>query len=199
MIRCEIVEAMDENRKAGGRHMEIGLGGARELDGWMTLVRSVAKSFPGLETQAALEAHRDTVLGFMSCGGAICAKEQDRVVGALLFSKEQHMLCFLAVDPAYRRRHIAEKMVSCMLDLMEPWTEVTVTTWREGASEGSAARAFYKRLGFAEGELREEFGSPVQEFLLKREAIRRECGRMCDFEKDQAASLEEMRTQGTIG
>ena len=30
------------------------------------------------------------------------------------------------------------------------------------------ARAFYKRLGFTEGKLTEEFGSPVQEFVFKR-------------------------------
>ena len=37
-----------------------------------------------------------------------------------------------------------------------------------GAPAGIAARAFYKRLGFTEGKLTEEFGSPVQEFVLKR-------------------------------
>lgn len=30
------------------------------------------------------------------------------------------------------------------------------------------ARAFYKKIGFTEGKLTEEFGSPVQEFVLKR-------------------------------
>ena len=56
-----------------------------------------------------------------------------------------------------------------MLPLMTPGKEITVTTYREGAAEGIAARAFYKSLGFRAGELTEEFGSPVQRFVLKRD------------------------------
>lgn len=78
------------------------------------------------------------------------------------------MLCFLAVDSDYRRQHIAEKMVNYMLTFLNFGKEVVVTTYREGVPEGEAARAFYKRLGFSEGKLTEEFGSPVQEFRLKR-------------------------------
>lgn len=43
-----------------------------------------------------------------------------------------------------------------------------MTTYRQGDPRGAAARAFYKRLGFSEGKLGEEFGCPVQEFVLKR-------------------------------
>ena len=46
--------------------------------------------------------------------------------------------------------------------------DIIDTTYREGVPEGIAARAFYKHLGFAEGKLTEEFGSPVQEFVLMR-------------------------------
>ena len=104
----------------------------------------------------------------MGRDAAICAKIDGRIVGTLLFSRADHMLCFLAVDEAYRRQHIAENMVAYMLALMEPGKDVVVTTYRAGVPEGVAARAFYKRLGFAEGQLTEEFGSPVQEFVLKR-------------------------------
>ena len=44
----------------------------------------------------------------------------------------------------------------------------TSTTYRESDANGIAARAFYKHLGFSEGKLTEEFGCPVQEFVLKR-------------------------------
>ena len=148
--------------------MEIGPGSVCEIEQWMRLVNRVRENFPGLETQEALDAHRDTVLDFMRKKSAIRAKERERIVGALLFSRELHMLCFLAVDAEYRRQHIAEKMVSRMLARMDPGKEVTVTTYREGVPEGEAARAFYKRLGFVEGRLSEAFGSPVQEFVLKR-------------------------------
>lgn len=78
------------------------------------------------------------------------------------------MLCFLAVEPDFRRRHIAENMVKSAISLMKPDMDIVVTTYREEAAEGVAARAFYKRIGFVEGKLTEEFGSPVQEFILKR-------------------------------
>lgn len=148
--------------------MEIGLGSAAEIDEWMGLVRRVRDNFPGLETEEALEAHRETVLAFMDENAAIRAKSGGRMVGILLFARAEQMLCFLAVDPACRRQHIAEQMVTYMLTFLDPQKEVVVTTYREGAPEGAADRAFYKRMGFAEGRLTEEFGSPVQEFVLKR-------------------------------
>ena len=147
---------------------EIKLGNKCDIAGWMNLVKKVKDDFPGFETAEALNEHRDTVLNFISKNAAICAKNQDKIVGALLFSRENSMLCFLVVDPEYRRQHIAKKMVSYMLTFMDSQSEVLVTTYRDGVPKGEAARAFYKRLGFVEGKLTEEFGSPVQEFVLKR-------------------------------
>ena len=148
--------------------MTITFAAPQDIDGWMELVRQVKDSFPGLETEQALAEHRRTVLEFMARGGAICARCGGQIVGALLFSGEDRMLCFLAVDKAHRREHIAQSMVERMLVYMEPHQDVVVTTYREGAPEGAAARAFYKRMGFTEGKLTEEFGSPAQEFVLKR-------------------------------
>ena len=150
--------------------MEVRLAGPQDLDGWMALVERVRDVFPGLETAEAMAEHRETVLQFVENASAICATESGQVVGALLFSKENGMLCFLAVDPACRRQHIARNMVSRMLSQMGKGKDVTVTTYREGDSDGIAARAFYRSLGFSEGKLTEEFGCPVQEFVLKRQA-----------------------------
>ena len=149
-------------------NMEIGLARPCDIDCWMALVEQVKDAFPGLETQEALAEHRGTVLDFMRRGGAICAKVNGKIAGALLFSREDSVLCFLAVDPACRRQHIAEKLVRCMFTFLDANRDVRVTTYREGAPEGRAARAFYRHLGFVEGRLTEEFGSPVQEFVLKR-------------------------------
>ena len=148
--------------------MEIRLAKPQDLDSWMALVERVRDGFPGLETAEALAEHREIVSQFIQDASAIGALEADRVVGALLFSKESRMLCFLAVDPDYRRRHIARNMVSFMLSQMEEGNDVTVTTYRAGDPNGVAARAFYESLGFSEGKLTEEFGYPVQEFVLKR-------------------------------
>ena len=148
--------------------MNVELGKACDIDNWMRLVDQVRDSFPGLETREALEKHRRTVLEFMGRDAAVCAKIDGRIVGTLLFSRDDHMLCFLAVDEVCRRQHIAENMVAYMLTLMEAGADIVVTTYREGAPEGVAASAFYKRLGFVEGRLTEEFGSPVREFVLRR-------------------------------
>ena len=147
--------------------MNIELGRESDIDSWMQLVNRVRESFPGLETEAALEEHRDTVLAFIRGESAICAKVENRIVGALLFSKEHNMLCFLAVDPEFRRQHIGESMVSRMLPQLDAQKDIVVTTYREDVPEGKAARAFYKRMGFVEGALTEEFGCPVQEFVLR--------------------------------
>lgn len=148
--------------------MIIELATERNIDDWMDLLNKVKGSFPGLETEEALEEHRNTVLEFMDKGCAVCAKADNKIVGTLLFSKETNTLCFLVVDAEYRRQHIAEKMFSYMLDLMDSKRDITVTTYRDDASEGIPARLFYKKMGFVEGKLTEEFGSPVQEFILKR-------------------------------
>lgn len=148
--------------------MEIRLAQPQDIDSWMALVEQVREQFPGLETDKAMEEHKVTVLDFIRQASAICAAEAGQIVGALLFSRENRMLCFLAVDPSCRRQHIARKMVQFMLSFMEEERDITVTTYRKGDPNGVAARAFYKQLGFSEGRLTEEFGSPVQEFVLKR-------------------------------
>lgn len=153
--------------------MEIRLAQPQDLAGWMELVEKVRFSFPGLETPEALEVHRQTVRAFMRRGWAVCAVERQRIAGVLLFSAEDNTLCFLAVDPAFRRRHAAAGMVACGLAHMDPRRAVTVTTYRESDPAGTAARAFYKSLGFTEGKLTEEFGSPVQEFVLDAAQMRR--------------------------
>ena len=148
--------------------IEIARADACDIDRWMALVAQVKDAFPGLETPEAMAEHRATVLSFMDRQGAICAKMDKIIIGALLFSREDGMLCFLAVDAEYRRRHIAEGLVREMLAHMDADRDVTVTTYREGVPEGRAARAFYRRMGFSEGRLTVEFGSPVQEFVLLR-------------------------------
>lgn len=148
--------------------MEIRLGNTNDIDNWMVLVDKVKKNFPGLETKEAMDEHKKTVLSFINKESAICAIIDNKIVGALLFSKENNMLCFLAVDAEYRRQHIAEKMVNNMFELLDSAKDVVVTTYRDGVPEGVSARAFYKRIGFVEGKLTEEFGSPVQEFVFKR-------------------------------
>ena len=147
--------------------MNISFATANDIDSWMNLVDKVKDLFPGLD----LTEHRATVLEFISRNEAICAKEDNKIVGALLFSKSLNMLCFLVVDSYYRRNHIAKKMFSLALNKFDPSRDITVTTYREGVSEGIAARKFYKSMGFIEGKLTEEFNTPLQEFIYLKTKV----------------------------
>ena len=110
--------------------VEISFAHPCDIDRWMALVDRVKAAFPGLETPEAMAEHRSTVLGFMERNAALCAKINGNIVGVLLFSREDRVLCFLAVDPGFRRRHIAEKLVRHMFTFLDTDRDVTVTTYR---------------------------------------------------------------------
>ncbi len=150
--------------------MEIRAAKAQDIEAWMALVEKVRDVFPGLETAQAMEEHRAEVLRFMEDGSAVCAAEARRMAGILLFSVERSELCFLAVDPDFRRRHIAREMLEFMFPRMEAGRDISLVTYREEDPRGQAARAFYRSLGFSEGRLLEEFDCPAQEFVLKAAA-----------------------------
>lgn len=149
--------------------MEVEYGIQRDIESWMRLVKEVRQNFPGLETPQALEEHQQTVLRFMREQRALCIKEQDRIIGVLLLSKTHNMICCLAVDPAHRRKGIASALLKKALSELDSMRDITVTTFRENDEKGTAPRALYKRFGFTEGALLEEFGYPVQEFVLPAE------------------------------
>ena len=147
--------------------MEVEYGTVQDIGSWMELVEQVRWNFPGLETQAALEDHRQTVLQFMGEHRALCVKDGDKVIGVLLLSKKHNMICCLAVDPAYRRNGIASALMKKALLELDRSKEITVTTFRADDEKGTAPRALYKRFDFTEGKLLDEFGYPVQEFVLR--------------------------------
>lgn len=147
--------------------MEVQYGTLQDIDSWMALVQQVRWNFPGLETQAALEDHRKTVLRFMGEHRALCVKDGDKVVGVLLLSKKHNMICCLAVAPEYRRNGIASALVEKALSELDRTKDITVTTFRENDEKGVAPRALYKRFGFTEEKLMIENDYPVQKFVLR--------------------------------
>lgn len=148
--------------------MDVQFGTPADLPSWMELVKEVRWNFPGLETEEALSEHEKTVLRFMSQKRALCVKEGDQVAGVLLFSRTHNRICCLAVKPADRRRGIASMLMEAALNELDSEKDVVVSTFRAGDEKGSAPRAFYRKFGFAEGELVEEFGYPCQTFILHR-------------------------------
>ena len=146
--------------------MEVAFGEVSYIDSWMTLVRKVSWNFPGLETEEGIIDHRNTVLKFISKNQAICVRENNRVIGVLLFSRYHNMICCLAVDPDFRRQGIASMLLEKALQELDRNRDITVSTFREDDEKGRAPRALYKKFGFKEGELTVEFGYPNQVFVL---------------------------------
>ena len=147
--------------------MKVEYGTTRDIESWMELVRCVSWNFPGLETEAAIEDHRKTVLRFMGENRALCVKEADMVIGVLLYSKKHNMICCLAVAPEYRRKGIASSLLEKALSELDRSKDITVTTFRDNDEKGIAPRELYKRFGFTEERLMIENDYPVQRFVLR--------------------------------
>ena len=146
--------------------MEAVFGDKSCIDSWMQLVRELSGSFPGLETEESLEEHKQTVLKFMRKQQALCVMNKESVAGVLLFSRSRNMICCLAVDSVHRRQGLASILLRKALDELDRSKEITVTTFREKDERGTAPRALYRKFGFQEGEMTEEFGYPNQIFVL---------------------------------
>lgn len=146
--------------------MEVLYGMPSDIDLWMGLVYDVSWNFPGLETQEKLEEHKKTVLRFMGKKQALCVKCGNEIVGVVLFSRRHNMICCLAVSSQYRRRGIASTLLENALKELNSDKDITVSTFRKNDEKGIAPRALYKKFGFLEDELIEEFGNPNQKFVL---------------------------------
>ena len=150
----------------GGHPMQVQYGSVAMIQPWMALVEEIRGNFPGLETPQALEEHRQTVLRFMEKRQALCVRDGGRVAGVLLFSRGRNMICCLGVAPAYRRRGIASLLLGEALAQLDRTRAVTVSTFREQDPKGAAPRALYRKFGFREGPLTQEFGYPNQVMVL---------------------------------
>ncbi len=137
--------------------------GLKDVEEWMQLVDIVGDDFPGLDK----DEYRKALLGNISNRTAICARIGDKIVGILLFSLDTSVLEFIAVHPDFRGCGIASEMIGEMLKNFTRNQEVCVTTYRDGDPKGKAARLLYKKLGFIEDVLVEEFGYPCQRFVLR--------------------------------
>ena len=147
--------------------MKVEYGMLLDIESWMELVQSVSWNFPGLETEVAIENHRQTVLRFMGENRALCVKDAEKVVGVLLLSKKHNMICCLAVTPEYRRNGIASALLEKALSELDRSKDITVTTFRDNDKKGIAPRALYKQFGFVEEKLLIENDYPVQRFVLR--------------------------------
>lgn len=149
--------------------IRVGLAKLEDVTYWMEMVNQVRWNFPGLETEEDLLSYQNTVVKNINRNSAICAKYNNKVVGVLLYSKKQNMLCCMAVHPDYRKNGIATKMIYLMISQFPKDCDIVVTTFRRDDEKGIAPRALYKKIGFTEDELCYEFEYPHQKFVLLRD------------------------------
>ncbi len=136
-----------------------------DLNEWMRMVCGVKDNFPGLETKEDIVSYEKIVTKNIRRGTAICVKFNNNVVGIMLYSLKSNCISCMAVDPAFRHQGVASIMMDYVLMQMK---NISVTTFRADDKKGIAPRALYKKYGFNEGELVEEFNYPHQKFYLKR-------------------------------
>ncbi|MDE6764218.1 MAG: GNAT family N-acetyltransferase [Oscillospiraceae bacterium] len=146
--------------------MEVLFGKTSDIEQWMNLIKRVSWNFPGLETDESIEEHSQTVLKFMDKKQALCIKHGNDIAGVILFSRNRSMICCMAVAPEYRRQGIGSALLEKALGELDRSKEISVSTFREDDEKGIAPRALYKKFGFKEAELIEEFGYPNQRLVL---------------------------------
>ena len=147
--------------------METGFLDENDIESCMALVRRVKDTFPGLETEEALDRHRLTTLKFVSENRALCVKERGCVIGVLLFSVKHNMICFLAVDPDHRRKGAARALLGKAISLLDRSSDIIVDTFCDGDERAPAARSLYLKFGFEPDIYVENFGCRNQRFVLK--------------------------------
>jgi len=136
----------------------------QDVTSWMKMVEIVKDEFPGLE----LESYKQTVIKNINRNTALCVKTENEIIGALIFSYNLKCLSWMAVHPSYRRKGVASALITKMLELFPKEGDISVTTFREGDVKGIAPRRLYRKFGFVEDRLVEEFNYPNQIFILKR-------------------------------
>ena len=153
---------MKENKKSHKTSYDISHAEKTDINEWMKLVDVVKNDFTGL----IKEEYEKILLDNIEAKTALCAKNKDVIIGILLFSVEENILSFLAVHPEYRGIGTATALIRNMVKKFPKNSNIWVTTYREGDTKGEAARILYKKCGFEEGELIEEFDYPCQKFVL---------------------------------
>lgn len=141
--------------------MEAVFGEKNDFKSWVELVKLVSGNFPGLD----LEYYKNILIEKMEKNETIVVKENEKVVGALVFSYTEQEISFLAVHPEYRNKGIGLKLVKKVISLFPIGTKLIVITYRAGDEKGRNARKLYKKAGFSEGNLITVFDYPCQEFI----------------------------------
>ncbi len=140
-----------------------------DADRWFELLSAVKDDFCGLDLSQD-KRHRAGVIENINRGLAIYVEDDSiencPIIGALSFSRDKKQITWLAVHPQYRKQGVASLLMETALGELRLADRVKVKTFRDDDEYGKAARGFYKKHGFIEGELMtdQRYPHPVQVF-----------------------------------
>lgn len=127
---------------------------------WMDLANMAQLTFPGYYEQM-----QDNDIGVaQKQKETIVVKDQGRMLGILLFSKQAKELCFIFVHPQHRRRHIGQLLFHGMCASFHHGEQIQVLSIPYDDINCITARRFYSYLGFKEGPLVERSHQPFPLF-----------------------------------
>ena len=127
-----------------------------DIPAWRALAAEVEPLFGPMVGVPAFEG---ALLRNVERGSAFCVREDDGppgapLTGAVMVSADPplHEVGWLAVGGAWRRRGVGRQLMDHVIGLVQPPAEMVVTTFGPDNPAGTAARAFYERLGFRPDE-----------------------------------------------
>ena len=141
---------------------DIRLAEKKDVPDWMNLVHLVIDGYPVMDEAEYLSKLEESI----SEGRAIVLRDENRLVGAMVFTYSPGSIEFLGIHPQYRNRGIQKLFLDALLEFYLPGKEISTTTYRKQDKADTGHRNLLLQLGFAERELLTEFGYPTQRFVL---------------------------------
>lgn len=138
-----------------------------DIPAWLELVHQAIDGFPYLKEAEYLKELETCIQKKQ----ALIIRDDDTVIGAMMFDKQVNCINFLAVHPQYRKCEIAKAFLQRLWYELSIDMPISITTFREGDKADLGYRETFKELGFAEAELLIEFGYPTQKFIIRKEDL----------------------------
>ena len=140
---------------------DIRLAEKKDIPDWMDLMRLVIDGYPVMDEAEYLAKLEESI----SEGRAIVLRDENCLVGAMVFTCSPGSIEFLGIHPQYRNRGLQKLFLDALLEIYLPGQEISTTTYREQDKADTGHRDLLLQLGFAERELLTEFGYPTQRFV----------------------------------
>lgn len=129
---------------------------------WMELVRLVVDGYPYLDEGEYIQVLKKSIRR----KEALIVKDGNTAAGIMLFSPGNGSIDFMGTHPLYRKTGMPKAFLNKVMHELMKGREISITTFRDGDRAETGQRKELKELGFAEGELLEEYGYPTQRFVL---------------------------------